>query len=488
MKNWNVRKIVVPPEAMPEEHRLKKSLSWPHLVALGVGAIVGTGILTLIGVGAGKAGPAVILSFAIAGIICACAALAYAEVATMIPASGSAYTYSYVVFGELIAWMIGVALILEYTFVVSTVAVGWSGYAAGFLNSIGLGLPDVLTHGPSLAGKLCNGKVQAAAFGINLPAIFIIWVVAGLLIAGTRESAGLNTVLVVIKMAALAMFIAVALPHFDPANLHPFAPNGYGSGNLHCDVASGQMTTTGMMAAAAIIFFAFYGFDAIATAAEEAKDPSRDLAIGIVGSMAVCVLIYMVIAVVSIGAMAYTGFASSAEPLALILRNIGQTWPARVLGVSAVIALPTVILAFFYGQSRIFFSVARDGLLPQNLARVSRRGTPVRITIFTAIVTSVFAGLIPLASIAALANAGTLVAFVAVCAAMLVLRCRDPNAERKFRAPLPWVIGIGGIVGCLYLFISLPTRTQLFFLTAQVIGLILYAIYGSRAAERARAG
>ena len=487
MKNWNVRKQVVAREDMPEEHRLKRSLSWPHLVALGVGAIVGTGILTLIGVGAGKAGPAVILSFAIAGVICACAALAYAEVATMIPASGSAYTYSYVVFGELIAWMIGVALILEYTLVVSAVAVGWSGYAAGFLKSIGMGLPDVLTHGPALAGTLCNGAVQPATFGINLPAIFIIWVVAGLLIAGTRESARINSFLVLIKMAALALFVAVTLPHFNPANLHPFAPNGFGSGNLHCDAASGSLTTTGVMAAAAIIFFAFYGFDAIATAAEEAKDPSRDLAIGIVGSMLVCVAIYMAVAAAAIGAVAYTGFASSAEPLALILREIGQPWAAQVLGASAVIALPTVILAFFYGQSRIFFTVARDGLLPPSLARVSRRGTPVRITVFTAIVTSVFAGLIPLASIAALANAGTLAAFVAVCAAMLVLRRREPETERKFRAPAAPLVAAVGILGCLYLFISLPSRTQIFFLSAQVIGLVLYAIYGSRAAERARA-
>ena len=469
MKNWNVRKAVKSRDELPEEHRLKRSLSWPHLVALGVGAIVGTGILTLIGVGAGKAGPAVILSFAIAGAICACAALAYAEVATMIPASGSAYTYSYVVFGELIAWMIGVALILEYTLVVSAVAVGWSGYAAGFLNSIGLGLPNALIQGPELGGIL------------NLPAIFIIWVVAGLLMAGTRESATLNAILVGIKMLALGLFIAVALPVFNADHFHPFMPYGFPrSGPPGHEV--------GVMAAAAIIFFAFYGFDAIATAAEEAKNPSRDLAIGIVGSMAVCVLIYMIVAAAAIGAVATTGFAGGAEPLALILRDIGAPWAARVLGASAVIALPTVILAFFYGQSRIFFTVARDGLLPPSLARVSRRGTPVRITIFTAIVTSVFAGLIPLTSIAALANAGTLAAFVAVCAAMLVLRRREPDAERKFRAPLPWVIGIGGILGCLYLFISLPSRTQLFFLSAQVIGLVLYAIYGSRAAERARAG
>jgi APA family basic amino acid/polyamine antiporter len=242
------------------------------------------------------------------------------------------------------------------------------------------------------------------------------------------------------------------------------------------------------MAAAAIIFFAFYGFDAIATAAEEAKNPSRDLAIGIVGSMVVCVAIYMLVAAAAIGAVAYTGFANSPEPLALILREIGKPWAARILGAAAVIALPTVILAFFFGQSRIFFTVARDGLLPPTLARVSRRGTPVRITVFTAVVTSVFAGLIPLASIAALANAGTLAAFIAVCAAMLVLRHREPETERKFRTPFAWIIGPIGIIGCLYLFISLPNRTQLFFLSAQVIGLVLYAIYGSRAAERARAG
>jgi APA family basic amino acid/polyamine antiporter len=401
-------------------------------------------------------------------VICACASLAYAEVATMMPAAGSAYTYSYAVFGELLAWMVGVALILEYTLVVSAVAVGWSGYAAGFLKSINLGLPDALVQGPELGGIL------------NLPAIFIIWIVALLLIAGTRESATLNAILVCIKMAALALFIAVALPVFDSSHFHPFMPFGFPrSGPPGHEV--------GVMAAAAIIFFAFYGFDAIATAAEEAKNPARDLAIGIVGSMFICVLIYMAVAAAAIGALVYSGFANSPEPLALILREIGQPWAARVLGASAVIALPTVILAFFYGQSRIFFTVARDGLLPPTLARVSRRGTPVRITVFTAIVTSVFAGLIPLTAIAALANAGTLAAFVAVCSAMLVLRRREPNRERKFRAPAATLVGTVGILGCLYLFYSLPQRTQLFFLAAQAIGVVLYFIYGGHAAERARA-
>src|SRR6478752_6805762 len=386
MKNWNVRKTVVAREDMKEEHRLKQSLSWPHLVTL----------------------------------------------------------------------------------VVSAVAVGWSGYAAGFLKSIHLGLPDALVQGPELGGIL------------NLPAIFIIWVVAGLLMAGTRESATLNAILVGIKMLALGLFIAVALPVFNADHFHPFMPYGFPrSGPPGHEV--------GVMAAAAIIFFAFYGFDAIATAAEEAKNPSRDLAIGIVGSMAACVLIYMIVAAAAIGAVATTGFAGSAEPLALILRDIGAPWAARVLGASAVIALPTVILAFFYGQSRIFFTVARDGLLPRTLARVSSRGTPVRITIFTAAVTSVFAGLIPLAAIAALANAGTLAAFIAVCAAMLVLRRREPNTERKFRAPAATLVSLIGILGCLYLFISLPNRTQIFFFTAQAIGFVLYFIYGGRAAEHARA-
>ena len=469
MKNWNVRKVIAAPELIPEHQRLHRSLGWPHLIALGVGAIVGTGILTLTGVGAAKAGPAVLLSFAIAGIICAAAALAYAEMATMYPAAGSAYTYSYVVFGELIAWIVGWSLILEYSLVVSAVAVGWSGYAAGFLTSIGAGLPTALIQGPALGGV------------INLPAIFIIAVVAGLLIYGTRESANINAILVVVKLAALALFVIVALPYFDIGNFDPFMPYGFPrSGPSGSEV--------GVMAAAAIIFFAFYGFDAIATAAEETKNPDRDLGIGIVGSMVLCVIIYMVVAAAAIGALSYLRFANSPEPLALILREIGQPWAARILAIGAVVALPTVILAFFYGQSRIFFTMARDGLLPTTLARVSSRGTPVRITIFTAIVVAVIAGLFPLADIAALANAGTLAAFIAVSAAMLTMRRRAPDAPRKFTTPLPWVVGTGAILGCAYLFWSLPVKTQIYFLIWNAAGLLLYFVYGSPRAEKARAG
>jgi len=468
---WNRRKAIDPSE-LEGAQRLVPTLSWPHLLALGVGAIVGTGILTLIGVGADRAGPAVILSFAIAGLICACAALAYAEMATMIPASGSAYTYSYVVMGELVAWIIGWSLILEYSLVVSAVAVGWSGYAAPLLQAT-FGVPMSLMQGPELGGV------------VNLPAIFIIAVVAGLLIVGTKESATLNAILVVVKVAALIVFVAVALPYFDAANLEPFMPFGFSKQAVIG--ADGAMVERGVMAAAAIIFFAFYGFDAIATAAEETKNPGRDLSIGIVGSMLLCVAIYMAVALAAIGALAYTRFTNSPEPLALILRELDRPGAATYLAASAVIALPTVILAFFYGQSRIFFVMARDGLLPRGLAAISGRGSPVRITLFTAVVVSVLAGLVPLAELAALANAGTLVAFAAVALCMLIMRRRAPDAPRRFRTPLAWPVGLFAIFGCLYLFVSLPEQTQRYFLLAQGVGLLIYLLYGVRRSRLAGA-
>jgi APA family basic amino acid/polyamine antiporter len=485
MKNWNVRKTIVAREDMPEEHRLKQSLSWPHLLALGVGAIVGVGILVLIGSGAARAGPAEILSFAIAGIICACAALAYAEMATMYPASGSAYTYSYVVFGEGIAWIIGWSLILEYSLVVSTVAVGWSQYATDFVNHNLFVLPAAITHGPTVNVSWHPFHIAMSDLGINVPAVFIIAVVAGLLIYGTRESANVNAALVVLKVTALLVFIAVALPAFDIAHFQPFMPNGF---SKHWGVGpDGKPLEVGVMAGAAIIFFAFYGFDAIATAAEETKNPDRDLAIAIVGSMVICVLLYMAVAAVAIGAVAYTQFAGEPGPIAYILRVTGHPRVASFLSLAAIAAIPTVILAFFYGQSRIFFVMARDGLLPRGLAVVSRRKTPVRITLITVVWVSLFAGLVPLDAIAALANAGTLAAFTAVCVAMLVMRKRAPGFPRSFTTPLPWLVGLIGIVGCLYLFWSLPRQTQINFLIWNVVGLALYFTLGARGAERARA-
>ena len=445
-----------------EGRRLVPTLSWPHLVALGIGAIVGTGIYTLIGVAANLAGPGVLLSFLVAGVVCACAALAYAEMATMMPAAGSAYTYSYAVLGEAIAWVVGWSLILEYTLVVSTVAVGWSGYAVGFLKGIGVDLPLAISVGSHSGGL------------INLPAVLITWVVAGLLMAGTRESATLNAVLVVAKLIALAVFVAIALPAFDASNLHPFMPHGF-TESLGADGKK-----YGVRAAAAIIFFAFYGFDAISTAAEETKNPGRNLSIGIVGSMVGCTFIYMLVALAAVGAMHYTTFGQSPEPLALIMRELGHGAAAKIVAAAAVIALPTVLLAFFYGQSRIFFVMARDGLLPRSLSKVGKRGTPVAITVFTALVTSALAGVARLDEIAALANAGTLVAFVAVSTCLLVLRKRDPQRPRVFRAPLAWLIGPVAILGCVYLFSSLPAKTQLWCLLWNAFGLLVYLLYARR--------
>jgi len=442
----------------PENVRLAKTLSWPHLIALGVGAIVGTGIYTLVGVGAERAGPAVILAFVICGLVCGCAALAYAELATMIPAAGSAYTFSYAALGEAIAWVVGWSLILEYSLACSTVAVGWSGYLVGWIESAGVHLPHVLLVGPHGGGI------------VNLPAVAVALAVMGMLVAGTRESATLNIILVVIKLVALAIFVGFASPNFHAANLHPFMPYGFGSDGKH-----------GVMAAAAIVFFAFYGFDAVATSAEETRNPARDLKIGIIGSMLLCTIIYMAVAIAAVGALPFTALANSPEPLALVLRNLGQPLAAHLIALAAIIALPSVILVMMYGQSRVFFVMARDGLLPRGLAKVSKRtGAPTLITLLTGATIAAVAGIFRLDEIAELANAGTLLAFISVGACLMALRRTAPNAERLFRSPAPYVVGTLTILGCLYLMVSLPPMTLLRFVGWNVIGLVIYFAYSRR--------
>ncbi|MBL8554114.1 MAG: amino acid permease [Phenylobacterium sp.] len=436
-------------------HRLRATLGWPHLIALGVGAIIGTGIYTLTGVAAGLAGPAVILSFLAAGIVCAGAALCYAEMASLTPQAGSAYTYSYVTLGEAVAWFIGWSLILEYTLVCSAVSVGWSGYASGLIRDAGLGIPEAF---------LDKGIV-------DVPAIFIALAVTGLLLVGTRESATVNFVLVCVKLAALAAFVAFTLPYFDPTHFQPFAPFGYGATDI-------DGKKFGVMGAAAIIFFAFYGFDAISTAAEEAKNPKRDLTIGIVGSMALCTLIYMVIAACALGANPYGEFSKSNEPLAHVLRQLGQPQAAGVIAGAAVLAMPTVIMVFMFGQSRVFFAMARDGLLPRGLAAVNRRGVPAAVTVLTGVIAAIIAGLMPLDEIASLANAGTLAAFMATAVAVLVLRRRMPGLERPFVTPLVWLIAPATVAGCLWLFTSLQVKTIIFFFAWNAVGVVAYLLYG----------
>ncbi|WP_307349829.1 amino acid permease [Caulobacter ginsengisoli] len=451
-----------------EHHQLKKTLSWPHLIALGVGAIVGTGIYTLIGVGAGLAGPAVILSFVIAGAVCACAALAYAEMSTMMPAAGSAYTYSYAVLGEGLAWIVGWSLILEYTVVCAAVAVGWSGHAAEFLPW----LPKALLAGP---WDPTNPGL------INLPAVFISLVVTALLVIGTRESATVNIVLVMIKISALALFVALAAPAFNPDHFHPFMTRGFSG-------VEPDGTKIGVMAAASIMFFAFYGFDAVSTAAEETKNPGRNLTIGIVGSMLICTLIYMVVAGAAIGALAVPEFAAAAAPLVNVLKVLKHPLAGEIIAGAAVLALPTVIMAFMYGQSRIFFVMARDGLLPMGMAKVNAKtGTPVIMTVFTGVVAAVIAGAVPLADIAAVANAGTLCAFIAALICMMILRVRDPGRARTFRTPLWPVVGVAGIAGCLYLFTTLPDTAIKAFFIWNGVGVVAYLLYGMHQSRLAKA-
>ena len=441
-------------------HGLKPTLGWPHLVALGVGAIVGTGIYTLTGQAAGMAGPGAMLSFLIAGAVCAAAALCYAEMATLMPRAGSAYTYSYAVMGETVAWVVGWSLILEYTLVCAAVSVGWAGYASGLILDWWPNAPQALLKGPDDGGL------------VNLPAVLIALAVAGLLVRGTHESARVNFVLVLVKLIALAGFIILALPAFNPGHFQPFMPFGFWAHEV-------DGVKVGVMGAAAIIFFAFYGFDAISTASEETKNPARDLTIGIVGSMVLCTLIYMAVAAAAIGAMAPEQFAKSGEPLAFIIRGLGHPKAAWLIGLAAVIAMPTVIMVFMYGQTRVFFAMARDGLLPRGLARVhSRFGTPVAVTLFTGVIAAVLGGALPLGKIVALANAGTLAAFIATAVSMMILRIQQPARPRRFKTPLWWLVGPFAVIGCAYLFHGLGEQTVRFFLIWNAVGLGLYLVYG----------
>ncbi len=467
MSFWNRRKSVDALAAVESAHRLKPTLSWPHLVAMGVGAIVGTGIYTLTGISAGLAGPAVILSFLLCGVICACAALCYAEMATIIPAAGSAYTYSYAVLGELLAWIVGWSLILEYTVGAAAVAVGWSAHVAEFIQAAGWSVPPSLLHGMMTGGL------------VDVPAIIISAAVALLLIVGTRESATVNLVLVVIKLLALLVFVVLASQAFDPARFHPFMPYGLAA---HVDPDG---VKRGVLAAAALVYFAFYGFDAVSTASQETKKPGRDLKIGIIGSMAICTVIYIAVAATALGASSYLAFSKNGAPLVFILSSLNHGLAAQLVAGAAIVALPTVILVLMYGQSRIFFVMARDGLLPPSLATVHRtRGTPVLMTVVSGIVVAAMSATMSLDRIALLANAGTLCAFVAVAVSMMILRLRDPDRIRAFRAPLPWIVGPICVLGCVYLFFAgLPDFTKWWFLLWNGAGLLVYFGYSMRASK-----
>lgn len=429
---------------------MAKTLGAMDLILLGIGCVIGTGIFVLTGVAAAQyAGPAVTLSFIISGLACALAGLAYAEFASIVPASGSAYTYTYASLGEFIAFIVGWNLILEYTVTASAVASGWSGYVTGLLLSAGVDVSHALTHVPADGGI------------INLPAIFITLLLSAFLIRGTHESTKLNRILVFIKLAAVFIFLLLAGPHVNTANWEPFMPFGF----------------AGVAGGAAIVFFAYIGFDAVATSAEECKNPAKDLPIGIIGSLLVCTALYVIVAGVLTGVVPYTEL-NNPEPVAFALRYIGYNLGSALVGVGAIAGITTVLLVLLYGQARIFFAMSRDGMVPASVCKIHKRyHTPYIVTVLGAIFVSLIAGFAPIGLIAEMANIGTLSAFTVAALGVMVLRKTKPDVHRAFHCPLVWIIAPLAVAACLYLMLNLPLDTWIRFVVWCLFGCFVYFGY-----------
>ena len=429
---------------------MAKTLGAVDLILLGIGCVIGTGIFVLTGVAAAKyAGPAVTISFMISGLACALAGLAYAEFSSIVPASGSAYTYTYASLGEFIAFIVGWNLILEYTVTASAVASGWSGYVTGLLLSAGIDPGHALTHVPADGGI------------INIPAIFITLLLSVLLIRGTQESTKLNRILVGVKLTAIAIFLLLAIPHVDTMNWEPFMPFG----------------VSGIFGGAAIVFFAYIGFDAVATSAEECKNPSHDLPIGIIGSLVICTALYVVVAGVLTGIVPYTEL-NNPEPVAFALRYIGYNLGSALVGVGAIAGITTVLLVLLYGQARIFFAMSRDGMVPARVCKIHKRyHTPYIVTVMGGIFVSIIAGFVPIGVIAEMANIGTLSAFLVAAIGVLVLRITKPDVPRTFRCPLVWLIAPLAVLTCGYLMYHLPWETWVRFIVWCTFGCLVYFGY-----------
>ncbi|MBX3560289.1 MAG: amino acid permease [Sphingomonas sp.] len=480
--------------ATAEKKSLHRSLGPIQLILFGVGCIIGTGIFVLTAVGAQKAGPGLMIAFMVAGAVCVVAALCYSEIASMVPVAGSAYTYTYGALGELLAWTVGWGLILEYAVAASAVSVGWSGYFVGTMDQfLGIQVPAALAAGPAALGGSPDGL-------INLPAVFIAGLITWLLMIGTTESARVNAVLVAIKIITLTAFIALTLPAVEMENFNPFLPagmfGGFGSG-------------IGVVGAAATIFFAYVGFDAVSTAAEETKNPQRNVPIGLIGSLLVCTIFYILVAAGAIGSlggqpiMGPNGvpFPAGSEALALqcampeysqmlvcsnealahVLRQIGFSGFGNLLGIAVFVSMPSVILILLFGQTRIFFVMSRDGLLPEKLSTVHPKWkTPYIVTAITGGVVAFAAAFLPVGQLADIANAGTLYAFFMVAIVVMVLRRTDPARHRPFRTPAIWLIGPLTIAGCLFLFLNLPFKAMLVLPIWTAIGLVVYFLYSYR--------
>jgi len=470
--------------ATAEKKALTRQLGPFQLTMMGVGAIIGTGIFVLTAEAGQKAGPGMMIAFIIAAVVCALAALAYAELASMVPVAGSAYTYTYGVLGEGLAWVVGWALVLEYAIAAGAVSVGWSGYMNGLLTHAGFGLPRFLQSGP----------MDGGAF--NLLAFLIAIAITFLLLIGTSKSAKVNAALVAIKIIALTAFIFVAIPAVNDANFKPFLPTGWGS----------PMGGIGVLGAAASIFFAYIGFDAVSTAAEETKNPNRNIPIGLIGSLAICTIYYLLVsygAVGSIGSQPMFGadgvalqpgtpemaaacqgsqaLVCSKEALAHVMRVLGHNAMGNWIGIAAALALPSVVLMMIYGQTRIFFTMSRDGLLPGRLSTIHPRfHTPHILTLITGAFVSLFAALFPVGILADITNSGTLFAFMMVAIGVMILRVTQPERPRPFRTPLVWIVCPLAVFGCLLLFLNLSSFTMIAFFAWAAIGLLVYYAYGYR--------
>ncbi len=470
---------------MHDEQRLRRVLGPLSLTSLGIGCVIGAGIFVVTGMAAhDKAGPSLILSFVVSGIACIFSALCYAEFASMAPVAGSAYTYAYATIGELFAWIIGWDLILEYAVGAGSVAHSWSKYAQNFLGSFNIHVPQALAAAP-VDFSPAVGRIVATGSVFDLPAVLIAVIVTIVLVIGIRESATVNNIMVMIKVAVVVMVIAIGAFYVDPRNWHPFAPFGYTGISLFGHTLVGQTgkggEPLGMLAGAAVIFFAYIGFDSVSTHAEEARNPQRDVPIGIIASLLICTVLYIGVAMVLTGMVPYQQIGVEAA-VAEAFAQVGQTWIQRIIGLGAVAGITSVLLVLMLSQPRVWLAMARDGLVPRQFfgAVHPRFRTPWKATILTGVFVALLAGFLPLRILAELVNIGTLLAFVIVCTAVLVMRRTDPGAERPFRVPLVPVIPVLGILLCLLLMFSLPAENWLRLVVWLLIGFVVYFGYGRK--------
>ncbi len=459
------------------EHGLKRELGAFSLTLLGIGAIIGTGIFVLTGtVAAQNAGPAVVLSFVIAGSAAIFAALCYSEFAALVPIAGSAYTYGYATLGELFAWIIGWDLVLEYALSATTVAIGWSGYVVSFLSHIGVHIPAQLSAAAGTQVTMADGSTVTALF--NLPAVIIVVLVTALLVRGIKESARVNDVIVFVKVGVVLLFLLFAWKGIDAANWQPFIPANTGLRE--------NFGVSGIIAGAGVVFFAYIGFDAVSTAAQEAKNPQRDMPIGIIASLLICTVLYIAVSLIATGVVPY-GQLDVPDPIAKVADAAGLGWMTRLIELGAIAGLSSVILVQLMGQARVFWSMANDGLLPPVVNKIHPKyRTPWITQIVLGVLVAIPAGFLSVREAASLVSIGTLLAFVIVCGAVLLLRHREPDLKRPFRTPIVWFTAPAGIISCLYLMYYLPWRTWERLFIWLGLGLVIYFLYGRRHSKLAK--